>query len=113
MISGNMSELEDKLARLKESISEIGKEQAVLKLSKHLLREDVAFLMDQLNGREAAKEKFPSLALRDDIIYPPSYYLEQTSSEKTARFKAGLVQGQVLIDMTGGLASILFSFLKK
>lgn len=113
MISGNISGLEDKLARLKESINEIGKEQAVLKLSKHLPREEVAFLMDQLNGREIAKEKFPSLALRDDIIYPPSYYLEQTSSEKTARFKAGLVQGQVLIDMTGGFGIDTFFFSEK
>jgi hypothetical protein len=113
MISGNIPGLEDKLARLREAINEIGKEQAVLKLSKQLPREEVAFLMDQLNGRAVAAEKFPSLALRDDIVYPPSYYLEQTSSEKTARFKAGLVQGQVLIDMTGGFGIDAFFFSEK
>lgn len=113
MISGNIPGLEDKLARLKESINEIGKEQAVLKLSKHLPREEVAFLMDQLNGRAVATEKFPSLVLRDDIVYPPSYYLEQTSSEKTARFKAGLVEGEVLIDMTGGFGIDTLFFSEK
>lgn len=113
MISGNIPGLEDKLARLSESVNEIGKEQAVLKLSKLLPREEVAFLMDQWNGRAVAKEKFPSLALREDIIYPPSYYLEQTSSEKTARFKAGLVDGDVLVDMTGGFGIDTFFFSEK
>jgi 16S rRNA G966 N2-methylase RsmD len=113
MSSGNISGLEDKLAHLTESVNEIGKEQAVLRLSKQLPREEVAFLMDQLNGRVVAREKFPSLALRNDITYPPSYYLEQTSSERTARFKAGLVRGEVLIDMTGGFGIDTLFFSEK
>lgn len=113
MPAENVSGLEDKLARLKESIDEIGKEQAILKLSKQAPLEEVSFLMDQLNGRAVAKEKFPSLASREDIIYPPSYYLQQTSSEKTARFKAGLVNGDVLVDMTGGFGIDTFFFSEK
>ncbi|HEY0679460.1 MAG TPA: hypothetical protein VGD17_14350, partial [Chitinophagaceae bacterium] len=43
----------------------------------------------------------------------PSYYLEQTSSEKTARFKAELVNGKLLADMTGGFGIDTYFFSEK
>lgn len=103
----------DKLEHFRKTIAEIGKDQAVLKLSRQYPREEVSFIMDQLNGREVALEKFPTLASNEEIIYPSSYYLEQTSSEKTARFKANLVNGESLIDMTGGFGIDTYFFSKK
>lgn len=111
MISGY--NIEDKLLQLKQLVAELGKEQALLKLSKQWPKEELSFLMDQLNGRELAEHKFPFLASRSDIVYPPSYYLEQTSSERTARFKASLVSGHSLIDMTGGFGIDTYFFSQK
>lgn len=113
MSSGNIPGWKEKLARLRESVDSVGRDKAVLSLSKHLPREEVAFLMDQLTGREVAQQKFPSLAGREDVVYPPSFYLEQTSSEKTARFKASLVQGKLMMDMTGGFGIDAFFFSEK
>ena len=101
------------LNHFRETIAALGKDEAVLKLSKHYSREEVAFWMDQINGREVAEEKFPTIAANENIIYPPSFYLEQTSSEKTARFKASLVSGQTLVDMTGGFGIDAYFFAEK
>lgn len=113
MLADNLPDLATRLAHLKSIADEIGKNKAVLKLSKQYPREEIAFLMDQLNGGEVAHEKFPSLAAREDIIYPPAYYLEQTSSEITARFKASIVHGTLLMDMTGGFGIDTYFFSQK
>lgn len=105
--------MQSRLDHFRKTIAEVGREQAVLKLSRHYSREEVSFLMDQLDGQSVAHEKFPSLAAREGLTYPPSYYLEQTSSEKTARFKAGIVQGESLIDMTGGFGIDAYFFAQK
>jgi len=49
------------IEHFRETISQLGKDKAVLKLSKQYSREEIAFFMDQINGREVALEKFPSL----------------------------------------------------
>jgi len=98
------------IEHFRETISQLGKDKAVLKLSKQYSREEIAFFMDQINGREVALEKCPSLP---EIIYPPAYYLEQTSSERTARFKASLVSGDTLVDMTGGFGIDAYFFAQK
>jgi hypothetical protein len=97
----------------KETIASLGRDAAVLKLAKTYSREEVSFFMEQINGREVAQEKFPSIAANEEIVYPPAYYLEQTSSEKTARFKAGIVSGETLIDMTGGFGIDAYFFAQK
>ena len=56
----------------------------------------------QIAGLKTAEKKFPSYFKTWEILYPPKLNLEQTSSEITARYKASLVQGQKLIDLTGG-----------
>lgn len=110
MPADHIPDMEKKLALLQQTADAIGKEQAILKLAKQLPREELSFLADQLNGRELAKTKFPFLTDNPHILYPPSFYLEQTSSEKTARFKAGLVDGDALIDMTGGFGIDTYFF---
>ncbi|MCP9200459.1 class I SAM-dependent methyltransferase [Gramella sp. GC03-9] len=60
-------------------------------------------LAGQLKGLKIAKRKFPEFYQSDEIIYPPSLNLEQSSSEITATYKASLVKGKSCIDLTGGL----------
>lgn len=59
-------------------------------------------LARQLAGKKKAAKKLPSWFNTRGIIYPPAVNLEQTSSEATARYKASLVQGSWLADLTGG-----------
>jgi hypothetical protein len=106
----HIPDMKNKLALFSQTVAAIGMEPAILKLSKQFTREELTFLADQVAGRDLAKDKFPFLAGNEDIIYPPSFYMEQTSSEKTARFKAGLVDGDSLIDMTGGFGVDTYFF---
>lgn len=59
-------------------------------------------IVAQIAAREKAKGKLPTWFAADNIIYPSKVSVEQTSSEATAQFKAGLVSGESLIDLTGG-----------
>ena len=57
----------------------------------------------QINGLQKAKSKLPAWFDAAGIIFPPNVNLEQTSSEVTAKYKASLISGKTLIDLTGGL----------
>jgi hypothetical protein len=59
-------------------------------------------LVDQLISRRKAKEKLPTWYTREGVLFPPPLSLEQASSELTGSFKARLVQGNALADLTGG-----------
>ena len=63
---------------------------------------DMPTAITQIAGRQVATEKIPSWKKIDDIWYPKHLSLEQCSSEITARYKAKLIQGQSLTDLTGG-----------
>ena len=52
---------------------------------------DMPFALDQIAGRQTARQKLPTWAEHDDIIYPPHLSMEQCSSEQTARYKMELV----------------------
>ena len=51
--------------------------------------------------------------LTKNIIYPTKISIEQTSSEKTASYKASIVSGDSLIDLTGGFGVDDYYFSKK
>ncbi|SHG34216.1 RNA cap guanine-N2 methyltransferase [Salegentibacter echinorum] len=70
-------------------------------------------LAQQLTGLQKAKEKLPLWFNTPKIYYPPKLNLEQTSSEVTAKYKASLVSGDKLIDLTGGFGIDSFYFAKK
>jgi len=59
-------------------------------------------ILDQIKSKRKAKTKLPSLYAKKAIVYPSSLSLEQCSSEETALFKAGLMKGDSLVDLTGG-----------
>lgn len=66
----------------------------------------------QLTGKKKAEKKLPSWFCSRGVVYPPTINLEQTSSEKTADYKASLVKGNSLVDLTGGFGIDSFSFSK-
>lgn len=63
---------------------------------------DIREAVTQIEGWQAAKEKLPTWAETDGIIYPPRISMEQCSSEPTALYKAAITKGDRLADLTGG-----------
>lgn len=66
----------------------------------------------QIEGKRKAEKKLPELAGTRGIIFPPKLNLEQSSSEQTARFKASLLSGSTLMDLTGGFGIDTIAFSK-
>lgn len=74
--------------------------------------------LNQIRGRQIARQKLPSWAEIEEIAYPPHLSMEQCSSEQTAQYKAQLLARSVstfskqahFIDLTGGLG-VDFSFI--
>ena len=87
---------------------------------------DLAYALDQIDGRRRALKKLPRWAAVDGIIYPPHISMEQCSSEPTALYKAAVARRlladgapaggpqaaapTVLVDLTGGFG-VDFSYL--
>lgn len=63
---------------------------------------DIKWAVQQIEGRKIAKYKLPFLYLHKNIHYPKKLALEQCSSQLTAQYKATLMRGNTLIDLTGG-----------
>ncbi|OMQ11624.1 class I SAM-dependent methyltransferase [[Flexibacter] sp. ATCC 35103] len=63
---------------------------------------DWILILNQIEAKSKAKDKLPTWFLTENIIYPSKISVEQTSSEKTAAYKASLISGKSLIDLTGG-----------
>lgn len=88
--------------------------------SKAVTDVDFPMALQQIQGWQTARQKVPSWAAIDGILYPPHLSLEQCSSELTARYKATITgceasitgQGTVFVDLTGGMG-VDFSFLSK
>lgn len=68
-----------------------------------LFKSNIKFLAEQIQSRQKAKGKLPSWGENYDLIMPPPLSIEQCSSEETADYKGGLVKGDVLVDLTGGM----------
>ncbi len=58
-------------------------------------------IVQQIKGKQVAQRKFPFL-LKEGIVFPPQLSLEQSSSDKTAVYKSGLLKGRKFIDLTSG-----------
>lgn len=63
---------------------------------------DMRVAATQIEGRRLASAKLPAWAAVEGIVYPVRLSMEQCSSEVTARYKASLVGGERLADLTGG-----------
>lgn len=69
---------------------------------KHLSDAEWRWLLQQVEGRERTADKLPTFAAMDDWWYPVRLSCEQCSSEETAKYKASLVSGEKMADLTGG-----------
>ncbi|MGS0527540.1 hypothetical protein ACU8V7_22505 [Zobellia nedashkovskayae] len=59
------------------------------------------------------KKKLPTWFSTANIYYPNKLNIEQTSSETSAKYKAELVSGKSLVDVTGGLGIDSYFFSQK
>ena len=73
---------------------------------------DMAMAVVQIAGRQIAEAKVPSWYQVEGLFYPKHLSMEQCSSEATAIYKMGLVEGETFADLTGGFG-IDCSFLSR
>ncbi|MGB5499551.1 MAG: class I SAM-dependent methyltransferase [Maribacter sp.] len=70
-------------------------------------------LVEQIEAKNKCKNKLPSWYKTPKIYYPNKLNIEQCSSELTAEYKARIVGGKSLADLTGGFGVDSFYFSKK
>ena len=69
---------------------------------KHLTDDEWRWFLQQEEGKERTADKLPTFATIEDWWYPVRLSCEQCSSELAARYKASLVSGDTMADLTGG-----------
>lgn len=70
-------------------------------------------LIEQIEAKKRSQKKLPTWFSTQNIYYPNKLNIEQTSSETTAKYKANLVSGDNLIDLTGGFGVDCYYFAKQ
>ena len=91
--------------------SQIGVDVAKLALQKNPFPEvNWISILNQITAKTKAKEKLTTYFSTENIIYPSKISVEQTSSEKTALYKSKIVNGDTLIDLTGGFGVDCFYY---
>ena len=70
-------------------------------------------LAEQIEAKNKCKYKLPSWYKTKKIYYPNKLNIEQCSSELTADYKAQIVGGKSLVDLTGGFGVDSYYFSKK
>lgn len=70
-------------------------------------------LAQQIESKQKSEKKLPTWFNTKGIYYPPKLSIEQTSSEKLASYKASLVKGDVIADLTGGFGVDSYYFSKQ
>lgn len=70
-------------------------------------------LAEQIDSKRRAEYKLPLWFNTSGIYYPLKISIEQTSSEIAARYKADLIRGEKVIDLTGGFGVDSYFFSKK
>ena len=74
---------------------------------------DMAVALQQIAGRQKAKEKLPEWYAKEGILYPKKVSMEQCSSSQTAAYKATLVGGDSFADFSGGFGVDTVSLARK
>ena len=70
-------------------------------------------IAEQIVAKNKCALKLPSWFSTKNIYYPNKLNIEQTSSEITANYKANLLHGNSLIDVSGGFGVDTFYFAQK
>ena len=84
-----------------------------LLLSPHPANLNIKKMAAQILVRQKARHKLPTWYANDELIYPPALSVEQASSEAAARYKASLVTGNLLLDLTGGMGVDTWAFTER
>lgn len=74
---------------------------------------DIRKLAAQLAARQKTRDKLPAWYANEAVLYPPALSVEQASSEQTARYKASLIDGELLLDLTGGMGVDAWAFAQR
>lgn len=72
-----------------------------------------SWILNQIQAKQKAEKKLPTWFANEDVIFPSTLSVEQTSSETLAKFKSQLISGENLIDLTGGFGVDDFYFAKR
>lgn len=67
-------------------------------------------LAEQVDSAQRLKSKLPHWLQASNIYFPPRQNAEQCSSEATASYKASLLQGKRMVDLTGGYGVDAWAF---
>ena len=70
-------------------------------------------LAEQIEAKKKCAKKLPTWFKTKNIYYPNKLNIEQCSSEMAAGYKARIVSGKTLIDLTGGFGIDSYFFSKK
>lgn len=71
---------------------------------------DFRLALQQIQGLQKAEKKLPAHFAADGVFFPPALAMEQCSSWSAAQYKASLLQGDTLVDLTGGFGVDTFAF---
>lgn len=74
---------------------------------------DWKIIINQIHAKQKAQQKIPTWFNSENIIFPTTLSIEQTSSEPLAQFKSKLIAGNKLIDLTGGFGIDAYYFSKQ
>ena len=74
------------------------------------LKQDI---ITQIESKKKCEKKLPTWFNSQNIFFPPKLNIEQTSSEVTAKYKADIITGNSIIDITGGFGVDCYYFSKK
>ena len=69
-------------------------------------------IIEQIEAKKRCEKKLPTWFNTENICYPNKLNIEQTSSEATAKYKSELINGESIIDLTGGFGVDCFYFSK-
>jgi len=70
-------------------------------------------IIEQIEAKKKCKKKLSTWFSTENIYYPNKLNIEQTSSEITAKYKTELINGDSIIDLTGGFGVDCFYFSKR
>ncbi len=79
-------------------------------LRSHPFPVDSKDLTQQLVGLQKSLKKFPELHQHPAVLFPPKVNLEQTSSASAAAYKAQILDGKSMVDLTGGWGVDVLAF---
>jgi len=73
----------------------------------------VQTLANQILAKKKSQHKLPTWFCAKNIYYPAKVSIEQSSSEVTAKYKATLMSGERMVDLTGGFGVDAYYFAKR